>query len=48
MISTKEEKNIISGLVTKAYLAVEDYNKATINFQMATQTGPEDTQSWFQ
>ena len=27
--------------LAKAYLAVEDYNKATINFQMATQTGPE-------
>lgn len=34
--------------LAKAYLAVEDYNKATINFQMATQTGPEDTQSWFE
>ncbi|MFZ1705487.1 MAG: hypothetical protein WAT79_14155 [Saprospiraceae bacterium] len=34
--------------LAKAYLAVEDYNKATINFQMATQTGPEETQSWFE
>jgi tetratricopeptide (TPR) repeat protein len=34
--------------LAKAYLAVEDYNKATINFQMATQTGPEDTQSWYE
>jgi tetratricopeptide (TPR) repeat protein len=32
--------------LAKAYLAVEDYNKATINFQMATQTGPEDTLYW--
>lgn len=34
--------------LAKAYLAVEDYNKATVNFQMATQTGPEDTQSWYE
>lgn len=34
--------------LAQAYLAVEDYNKATINFQMATQTGPEDTRSWFE
>ena len=32
--------------IAKAYLAVEDYNKATINFQMATQTGPEETLYW--
>lgn len=32
--------------LAKAYLAVEDYNKATINFQMATQTGPEETLYW--
>lgn len=32
--------------LAKAYLAVEDYNKATVNFQMATQTGPEDTLYW--
>ncbi|MFN8338130.1 MAG: hypothetical protein U0T36_03850 [Saprospiraceae bacterium] len=32
--------------LAKAYLAVEEYNKATINFQMATQTGPEDTLYW--
>ena len=32
--------------LAKAFLAVEDYNKATINFQLATQTGPEDTLYW--
>ena len=32
--------------LAKAYLAVENYNKATLNFQMATQTGPEDTLYW--
>lgn len=32
--------------LAKAYLAVENYNKATVNFQMATQTGPEDTLYW--
>lgn len=32
--------------LAKAYMAVEDYNKATVNFQMATQTGPEDTTYW--
>lgn len=32
--------------LAKAYLAVQDYNKATVNFQMATQTGPEDTLYW--
>ncbi len=32
--------------LAKAYLAVEDYTKATLNFQMATQTGPEDTLYW--
>ncbi|MBK9254706.1 MAG: hypothetical protein IPM42_04400 [Saprospiraceae bacterium] len=32
--------------LAKAYLAVEDYNKATLNFQMATQTGPEETTYW--
>lgn len=32
--------------LAKAYLAIEDYNKATVNFQMATQTGPEDTTFW--
>ncbi|MFZ1749532.1 MAG: hypothetical protein WAU01_05050 [Saprospiraceae bacterium] len=32
--------------LAKAYLALEDYNKATINFQMATQTGPEETLYW--
>ena len=32
--------------LAKAYLAVEDYNKATVNFQLATQTGPEDTLYW--
>lgn len=32
--------------LAKSYLAVEDYNKATVNFQMATQTGPEDTLYW--
>lgn len=32
--------------LAKAYLAVEDYNKATVNFQMATQTGPEETLYW--
>ncbi len=32
--------------LAKAYLSVEDYNKATINFQMATQTGPEETLYW--
>jgi len=32
--------------LAKAYLAVEDYNKATLNFQMATQTGPEETLYW--
>ena len=29
--------------LAKAFWAVDDYNKATINFQMATQTGPEET-----
>lgn len=32
--------------LAKAFVAVEDYNKATYNFQMATQTGPEDTLYW--
>ncbi|MCB9308618.1 MAG: hypothetical protein H6567_00995 [Lewinellaceae bacterium] len=32
--------------LAKAFWAVEDYNKATINFQMATQTGPEETLYW--
>jgi len=32
--------------LAKAYMAVEDYNKATINFQLATETGPEDTLYW--
>ena len=32
--------------LAKAYIAVEDYNKATVNFQLATQTGPEDTLYW--
>jgi len=32
--------------LAKAYLAVEEYNKATVNFQMATQTGPEETHYW--
>ena len=32
--------------LAKAYLAVEDYTKATLNFQMATQTGPEETLYW--
>ena len=32
--------------LAKAYLAVEDYNKATINFQLATETGPEETLYW--
>jgi tetratricopeptide (TPR) repeat protein len=32
--------------LAKSYLAVEEYNKATINFQMAIQTGPEDTRYW--
>jgi tetratricopeptide (TPR) repeat protein len=32
--------------LAKAYVAVEDYNKATVNFQFATETGPEDTLYW--
>lgn len=32
--------------LAKSYMAVEDYNKATVNFQLATQTGPEDTLYW--
>lgn len=32
--------------LAKAFVAVQDYNKATYNFQMATQTGPEDTLYW--
>jgi tetratricopeptide (TPR) repeat protein len=32
--------------LAKAYLAIEDYNKATINFQLATETGPEETLYW--
>ncbi|MEZ4909853.1 MAG: hypothetical protein R2774_03220 [Saprospiraceae bacterium] len=32
--------------LAKSFWAVEDYNKATINFQMATQTGPEETLYW--
>jgi tetratricopeptide (TPR) repeat protein len=32
--------------LAKAYVAVEDYKKAIYNFQMATQTGPEDTLYW--
>ncbi len=32
--------------LAKAYVAVEDYNKATLNFQLATQTGPEETLYW--
>lgn len=32
--------------LAKAYQCVEDYNKATLNYQLATQTGPEDTFYW--
>lgn len=32
--------------LAKAYVAVEDYKKAMVNFQMATQTGPEETLYW--
>jgi tetratricopeptide (TPR) repeat protein len=32
--------------LAKAYLNIEDYNKATINFQLATETGPEETLYW--
>lgn len=32
--------------LAKAFCAVEDYKKAIYNFQMATETGPEDTLYW--
>lgn len=32
--------------LAQTYVMVEDFNKATINFQMATETGPEDIRSW--
>ena len=32
--------------LAKAYVAVEDYKKAIFNFEMATQTGPEETLYW--
>ncbi len=32
--------------LARAYVAVEDYNKATINFQLAVNNGPELTHFW--
>ncbi len=32
--------------LAKTYVQVEDFNKATINFQLATETGPEDSLVW--
>ncbi len=34
--------------LAKAYVQVEDFNKATINFQLATETGPEESLAWCQ
>ncbi|MCO6463597.1 MAG: tetratricopeptide repeat protein [Saprospiraceae bacterium] len=43
-IETRREEYYLG--LAKAYVAVEDYNKATINFQKATETGPEETLYW--
>jgi len=32
--------------LAKTYVQVEDFNKATVNFQLATETGPEDSLAW--
>lgn len=32
--------------LAQTYVQVEDFNKATVNFQLATETGPEDSRSW--
>lgn len=32
--------------LAQTYVCVEDFNKATINFQLATETGPEDSKCW--
>jgi len=34
--------------VARAYVAVEDYNKATVNFHLAVSDGPEQTHFWME
>ncbi len=34
--------------VARAYIAVEDYNKATVNFHLAVSDGPEQTHFWME
>lgn len=41
----EESENYYLGLA-RAYLQVENYNKATYNFQMAVSLGPEQTHFW--
>lgn len=43
-IETRREEYYLG--LAKAFVAVEDYKKAIFNFQMATETGPEDTLYW--